>query len=159
MTVFKKILVPVDFGEPSRRALEVAIDLAKQNRAALTVLHVFDVPPSYAGMDLSPMHLLAPMWASVQEELDSTLAKVKAELPDATQGMARGVPWREILAVIERTHPDLVVVGTHGRTGLERVFLGSVAEKVVRLSPAPVLTVPPTRDDGTTVEAGGSHDE
>ena len=159
MNAFKNILVPVDFGEPSRHALEVAIDLAKQNGAALTVLHVFDVPLSYAGMDLSPMDLLAPMWAAAQAELDSTLAKVKPALPNATQCMARGVPWREILTMIERTHPNLVVVGKHGRTGLERVFLGSVAEKIVRLSPVPVLTVPPMREDGTVVEAGGSHGE
>ncbi len=156
MIAFKNILVPVDFGEPSRRALEVAISLAKQNGAALTVLHVFDVPPSYASMDLSPVDLLTPMWSAAQAELDATLAKVKDSLPQATHCLTRGTPWREILATIERTHPDLVVVGTHGRTGLERVLLGSVAERIVRLSPVPVLTVPPARGGGASVEAGGS---
>ncbi|OJY21145.1 MAG: hypothetical protein BGO98_13840 [Myxococcales bacterium 68-20] len=158
MIAFKNILVPVDFGEPSRRALEVAIALAKQNGAALTVLHVFDVPPSYASMDLSPMDLLAPMWSAAQAELDATLAKVKGALPNATHCLTRGTPWREILATIDRTHPDLVVVGTHGRTGLERALLGSVAERIVRLSPVPVLTVPPARDGGASIESGGSPD-
>ncbi len=146
MGTFTNILVPIDFGEPSERALELAIELAKQNGAALTMLHVFDVPMSYPGMDLSPVDLLAPIWAAAEKQLEDALAKVKTSIPEATQRTARGVPWREILATIELVHPDLVVMGTHGRRGVPRAVLGSVAEKIVRMSPCPVLTVR-ARDD------------
>ncbi|MBX3260389.1 MAG: universal stress protein [Labilithrix sp.] len=141
MTKFANILVPVDFGAPSRRGLELAVDLARRNGARLTLLHVFDVPVSYAGMGLSPTELLAPMWDAEQEELDRVLAKVRDEIPEVSRETARGVPWREILAFIEQRRPDLVVMGTHGRHGVPRALLGSVAEKIVRLSPCPVLTV------------------
>lgn len=146
MKTFSNILVPVDFGEPSERALEVAIDLAKHNGAHVTLLHVFDVPASYAGMGILPIDLLAPMWDAGRKQLEDTVLKVKATLPTVTERMARGVPWREILSAIEQLRPDLVVMGTHGRRGIPRAVLGSVAEKIVRLSPVPVLTVP-ARDD------------
>ena len=146
MTTFSNILVPVDFGEPSERALEVAMSLAAQTGGEITILHVFDVPASYPGMGISPVELLAPMWAAEREQLEATLERAKATVPKATDEIARGVPWREIMAAIERHRPDLVVMGTHGRRGMSRMLLGSVAEKIVRLSPVPVLTVG-ARDD------------
>ena len=147
MKLFSKILVPIDFGEPSARALEIAGALAKDTGGTITILHVFDVPASYAGMGISPVELLAPMWEAGKKQLEDTLSKLKATVPDATEEIARGVPWREILAVIERDRPDLVVMGTHGRRGVQRMLLGSVAEKIVRVSPVPVLTVPAGDDE------------
>jgi nucleotide-binding universal stress UspA family protein len=141
MIAFKNILVPVDFSESSDRAVNVALELAKQYNSALTVVHVFDVPSAYAGMDLSPMDLLAPMLEAARKQLDATLAEVRSKIPSATVVMARGAPWREILNAVDEKHPDLVVMGTHGRRGIERAVLGSVTEKVVRLCPVPVLTV------------------
>lgn len=141
METFSNILVPIDFGAPSERALEIALDLAKNDGGKVIILHVFDVPASYAGMGISPIDLLAPMWAAGRKQLEDTLEKVKTKVPDATEEIARGVPWREILAAIERHRPDLVVMGTRGRQGVPRMVLGSVAEKIVRLSPVPVLTV------------------
>lgn len=147
MKLFSKILVPIDFGEPSARALEIAGALAKDTGGTITILHVFDVPASYAGMGISPVELLAPMWEAGKKQLEDTLSKLKATVPDATEEIARGVPWREILAAIERDRPDLVVMGTHGRRGVQRMLLGSVAEKIVRVSPVPVLTVPAGDDE------------
>lgn len=141
MKTFTSILVPFDFGEPSKRALELAIDLAKRNNAELIVLHVLDVPLSYAGMGISPADLLAPSLAAAREELAAVLAGVREQIPKVTSYTAQGVPWRTILATIEQEHIDLVVMGTHGHRGLPRAVLGSVAEKIVRLSPVPVLTV------------------
>lgn len=146
MTTFENILVPVDFGEPSEHALKVAADLAKQNGAELTLLHVFDVPASYAGMGLSPVDLLQPMWDAGRKQLEKTLENVRGSAPNATVLITRGTPWREILTAIEQKRPDLVVMGTHGRRGVPRAVLGSVAEKIVRLSPCPVLTVRPLAD-------------
>lgn len=146
MISFAKILVPTDLGEPSRHALTTAVELAKKFDAQIVLVHVFDVPMSYAGMDLSPRDLLAPLWQGAKEQLDVALADVRKSIPNATLTVSQGTPWREILAAIEREHADLVVVGTHGRRGIGRALLGSVAEKLVRLSPVPVLTVR-TRDE------------
>ena len=141
MIAFECILVPVDFSEPSNHALRVAVDLAKQYGGALRMLHVFDVPPAYAGMDMTPMDLMTPMFDAARRQLDAAVDGVRAEVPDASAVLGQGSPWREILAEVEKSGADLVVMGTHGRRGLDRALLGSVTEKVVRLSPVPVLTV------------------
>jgi nucleotide-binding universal stress UspA family protein len=142
MLPFKKILVPVDFGEPSNHALEVAIELAKRFDGTLTLVHTWEIPAyGYAGMEAVPMDLLTPLESVASEELESLLAKTRAELPATTAILKRGIPWREILSVIDETRPDVVVMGTHGRRGVGRALLGSVAEKVVRTSPVAVLTV------------------
>lgn len=142
MIKFKNILVPIDFGDPSKHAVEVGTELAKQYGASLALLHTWELPTyAYAGMDLSPIDLLGPIESAAREQLDAVLAEVKTEVPQATAMLKQGSPWREILDAIEQIRPDLVVIGTHGRRGVERVVLGSVAEKIVRLSPAPVLIV------------------
>jgi nucleotide-binding universal stress UspA family protein len=148
MIQFNHILVPIDFGEPSRHAVQVGVELARQYGASLTLLHAWEMPVyAYAGMDLSPIDLLAPIESAAREQLDAVLADVKKEIPKATAMLKQGSAWREIIATIEQTHPDLVVIGTHGRRGVERAVLGSVAEKIVRLSPAPVLIVRAKAED------------
>jgi nucleotide-binding universal stress UspA family protein len=142
MVSFKKILVPVDFGESSKQALDLAIDLAKQYGSELTLLHTWEIPVyGYGAMEFSAMDMLTPIQGAATEQLDALLVEVRRQLP-ATKGLiARGVAWRELLTIIEESRPDLVVMGTHGRRGLGRAILGSVAEKIVRMSPVPVLTV------------------
>jgi nucleotide-binding universal stress UspA family protein len=141
MIAIKDILVPMDLGAPSRRALETAVELARKFDANVTVVHVFDAPLAYSGMDLPPRDLLAPIWDEDRAALEALLTEVRATLPDAKLLFAQGTPWREVLRTIEQVHPDLVVMGTRGHRGLERALLGSVTEKIVRLSPAPVLTM------------------
>jgi nucleotide-binding universal stress UspA family protein len=142
MVSFKKILVPVDFGESSKQALEVAIGLAKQFGAELTLVHTWEIPVyGYGAMEFSAMDMLTPIQSAATEQLDALVAEVKRQLPDVKGVLARGVAWREVLSVVEQTKPDLVVMGTHGRRGVGRAILGSVAEKIVRMSPVPVLTV------------------
>jgi len=138
----KSILVPTDFGEPSRTALRIAIDLAKQYRSSLTLVHTSEVPSYlYSGADLRVADLFHPVMDVAQQQLDDAVAEVRKEIPDAKGILKGGSPWREILAAIEEAKPDLVVMGTHSRRGLSRALLGSVTEKIVRTSPAPVLTV------------------
>jgi nucleotide-binding universal stress UspA family protein len=150
MVTFKNILVPVDFGEPSDNAVRIAVDLAKQFRASLTLVHTWEIPAYvYAGVEVAAVDLYHPMRDVAQRQLDDALAKVKKDVPDAKAVLACGTPWREILAAIERVRPDLVVMGTHGRRGITRALLGSVTEKIVRTSPAPVLTVGAERDRAT----------
>lgn len=142
MASFENILVAVDFGESSEEALELAIDLAKQYRAGLTLVHTWEVPAyAYGALEFSAMDMLTPVQQAAHEQLEALAAEVRKELPEARAVLAHGVTWQEILAAIERGRPDLVVMGTHGRRGIRHALLGSVAEKIVRLSPAPVLTV------------------
>ena len=142
MGVFKHILVPTDFGEPSTRALHTAMELAKDMGARLSLIHVWEVPAwAYGGIEFTAVDYLTPVQEAAEKDLDEAVASVRDKIPGSEGILRQGVAWKEILAAIESTHADLVVMGTHGRYGLGHAILGSVAEKVVRLSPVPVLTV------------------
>jgi nucleotide-binding universal stress UspA family protein len=139
---FKHVLVPTDFGEAAGRALAIAVDLATKWGSALTLLHTYEIPTyAYPGAMSVAVDLLTPVRNAAQARLDKELAELRTRLPRADGVLAVGVPWQEIERTIRETHADLVVMGTHGRHGLDRVLIGSVAEKVVRLSSVPVLTV------------------
>ncbi|HKY36707.1 MAG TPA: universal stress protein [Polyangiaceae bacterium] len=143
------ILVPVDYSDCSRAALRFAVDLAQRYQASLDVVHVWDRPSYISDLMLtttevmprqSLFHLINE---NAQRDLDQFLKGT--ELPQgmtATGRLLSGDPASALLQEIKQGHHRLVVVGTHGRTGLSRVLLGSVAEKLVRLSPVPVLVVP-----------------
>jgi len=141
MSTFKHILVPLDWGEPSQRALDIAIDLARAFGAALDVVHVYEIPVYAYGDYIPAGDLITPIEQAAREKLNKEITSIRQRMPDANATLRRGVPWREIVAVIEETHADLVVMGTHGRRGVSHFLLGSVAEKVVRMSPVPVLTI------------------
>jgi nucleotide-binding universal stress UspA family protein len=146
MMPFRHILAPTDFGESSLRAMRVAVDLANRLGAHLTVVHVYEIPSySYAGSGFTAVDLLTPIEDAARKELERTLAEVRAKVPTATAVLRRGVAWVEVLNAVEEANADLVVMGTHGRRGLSRALLGSVAEKLVRSSPVPVLTVGPDK--------------
>jgi nucleotide-binding universal stress UspA family protein len=140
MLTFRHILVPVDFGEPSRAALAAAMDLSKQYESALTLIHTLEIP-AYGYSALSPIDVLGPLQDLAARELATLLEQVRKQRPEAKSVLSTGVAWHEILAAIERLKPDLVVMGTHGRQGIRRMLLGSVAENIVRMSTASVLTV------------------
>lgn len=146
MALFEKILVPVDFGEPSTRALDIAVELAKLNGASLALVHVWEIP-SYGYGAALPASVLNHLEAEARAQLDALVGSVKERLAGAKDVkevkvyLECGAPWREILRTVEETKPALVVMGTHGRRGLGHALIGSVAEKLVRTSPAPVLTV------------------
>jgi nucleotide-binding universal stress UspA family protein len=135
------VLVPVDFSAPSDQALAYAITLAEKLQARVTLLHVIHMPP-LAGADLA-MQLNA-IEEAAQQATDACLQRVRdAGLP-GEQIISQGVPWQEIVKTAEDTGADLIIMGTHGRTGLQHVLLGSVAEKVVRLAPCAVLVTRPS---------------
>lgn len=139
---FKHILVPTDFGEPSVRAVNLGIDLAAKFGAKLTLFHAYEIPLyAYPQAESIVVDLFTPIEQAAREQLNSTLASVQQKLPQAKAILRSGVPWREILSAAEEVRADLVVMGTHGRRGVSHALLGSVAEKIVRLSPVPVLTV------------------
>jgi len=146
MPVFKKILVPVDFSEASRRALEQALQLGKVCAAQVELLHVWE-PPNYLSPDIM---LSVPGWSAISLEDFSVREARKAvqlflEQSDhpslaLTTRIDSGEPSATILRVAKEGY-DLVVMGTHGHSRLHQFFLGSVAHRVVAESPVPVLTV------------------
>jgi nucleotide-binding universal stress UspA family protein len=141
---FKKILCAVDFSDPSREAMRAAAELARTSQATLALVHVWQ-PPLWTtdyGIQLPNDALLE---ASGVEE--SKLAAWRAEAQqlgasEITAKLARGVPWDEIVGIAREDRAiDLIVLGTHGRTGLRRALIGSVAERVVRHAPCTVMVV------------------
>jgi nucleotide-binding universal stress UspA family protein len=139
MEGFKNILVPTDFGEPAVHALELATLLASRFESKITLLHAFYVPPlAYANGIYVPMD---DMMREADKTLADALAKLKLKHPRAEAMLVSGLPWEQILRVAKEQKCDLITMGTHGRHGLSRIVLGSVAERIVRMSPVPVLTV------------------
>jgi nucleotide-binding universal stress UspA family protein len=143
---FTKILCPVDFSPGSREALRVAVELVRDSSAALVLAHVSELLPwSMRGdFQLSPA-ISQGIVDSEQAELArwQVLAKELGAREVAVRFLT-GVPWDQIVTVARNDRAiDLVVMGTHGRTGLAHVLLGSVAEKVVRHAPCTVLVVRP----------------
>ena len=136
------ILVPTDFGESSQRALDHAVELAKKFDAKLTLLHSFEVPGyAYVGLGTTTVDYFALMEESARKCLEDALRDLKAKLPSSVAVFRKGFAWQQTLLACEEAGSDLIVMGTHGRQGLSHALIGSVAEKVVRLSPVPVLTV------------------
>lgn len=140
-TNIKQILVPTDFGGGSKEALDFAVGLAKKYGATVTLLHVYEIPVyPYSGLAMD-VDWLTPVRAAAEQELSRAFAALKQSGCEARAQLECGVPWSQILAVAETQKADLIVMGTHGRKGVMHALLGSVAEKVVRFSPVPVLTV------------------
>lgn len=136
------ILVPTDFGESSEQAVRLAVQVAARFNATLTLLHSFEVPAYvYAGLGATTADYLVPIEDAARRSLEDALRAVQAESPSAQALLKQGAAWQGILDATKEIGADLVVMGTHGRQGISRALIGSVAEKVVRLSSVPVLTV------------------
>ena len=140
-TFFKKILCPIDFDDNSIAALHYARDLAKEQDATLYVLHVFFVPLASPGFPLEPYRVVSEEPSKLQLEKiarEHLEGNVRYDLAIRT-----GKPAETINQAAEDFDVDLIVMATHGRTGVTRLFLGSVAEHVLRASKRPVLTIRP----------------
>ena len=138
----KRILVPIDFSACSTKALQYALPLAKEHKAAITLLYV--VAPAYSAGEYGGIDY-AQLDASMKDGGERELAKlaldeVRGEV--STDTLVRvGSPALEIVEIARSLPADLIVISTHGRTGLKHVVLGSVAEHVVQRAPCPVLVV------------------
>lgn len=134
------ILHPTDFSQYSEYAFQLACSLARDHGAKLIVLHV--VPPPqmvvYEGMPISQ-----PAPTLYREGAEERLKQIKPADPEVKieYRLEEGPPAPEILRVAKETKADLIVMGTHGWTGLARLLMGSIAEQVVRKAPCPVLTL------------------
>ena len=135
------ILVPIDFSPYAEQALDYAIALAQKLQARVTLLHVIQ-PPLVAGADMGvwpSSTFLQDLEAAITGDLEGYLARVTAAGLTGEMVVIHGVPFQQILDTAQARQVDLIILGTHGRTGLAHVLLGSVAEKVARLAPCPVL--------------------
>lgn len=151
MISIKKVLVPTDFSEFSQRAMRYGCEVAKRFEAELHVLNV--VEDTYPLVPEPGMML--PTAAHYLQELTESSKKSIEKFPQAdwaggltiTRKVVTGAPFLEIIRYAREQNVDLIVIGTHGRSGLVHALMGSVAEKVVRKSPCPVLTVRPEGHD------------
>lgn len=138
----KKILVPIDFSECSRKALQYAVPFAKQFGASLTLLHVVHI--NYAGAEYGPIDFPL-LERQLQENGEKQIAAlVKKHIGDQVPAetlVRTGRAASEIVEAARELDIDLIIISTHGYTGLKHVFLGSTTENVVRYAPCPVLTV------------------
>jgi len=160
---FTHILLPTDFSEPANRALHYALEEASLHNANVTILHVL---PAHTGTDVyfitgrpgaqpdfdpaleRRLGTSTPRQPTVvlHDHNEAALTQLRDLMPASFQGtwevdVAAGPPAETIVHVAHERGADLIVMGTHGRTGLHHMLLGSVAEKVVRLATCPVLTV------------------
>jgi nucleotide-binding universal stress UspA family protein len=139
---FTKIACPVDFSACSREALRVAVELAGKS-GSLVLAHVWEPPRWATGEVPVAPEVIQQMVEAEQAELDKWKATAQQlGAPAVTVRFLTGAAWDAIVSLLKADPEiDLVVMGTHGRTGLQHVLLGSVAEKVVRHAPCPVLVV------------------
>ncbi len=140
-TTFKTILVPTDFSPHSEKSLDYAVLTAKKFRAKILLFHVIE-PFPYTTPDAFMVVDNSEAMRSIADALIKNLSKgLRAKGITVITSLVVGNPAREIVLKTEQAKIDLIVMGTHGRTGVEHVLLGSVAEKVVRLSRCPVMTI------------------
>jgi len=137
----KHILVPIDFSEYADYALDYAIELAQKLQARLTLLHAMETTPLEVAESATRRSLSD--WQELETSAEQRMAASLKHIQDVgLQGetlIVRGDPFQSILDTAQDKEADLIVMGTQGHTGLTHVLLGSVAEKVVRLAPCPVL--------------------
>jgi nucleotide-binding universal stress UspA family protein len=143
MTRIQRIVCPTDFSPTAAKAVDYAADLARSLGAELVLLHVIpdlNYPIRGLGMAAAFPHLREEVHARANEQLAALPAKLGQGLVVKTE-VRDGAPHDVILAAAKDHGADLIVMGTHGYTGLKHALLGSAAERVVRLATCPVLTV------------------
>jgi universal stress protein A len=139
---FKRILVPTDFSKPSLKAVRYAVRFAEQSGATIYLVYVIEQPAFIHDLESFPVAMPEVELARRAKEklLSVATSEIEELVPVKTQ-VRIGKPFREIVALARQTDTDLIVIATRGRTGVNRMLLGSTAELVVRHAPCPVLVV------------------
>ena len=142
MASFKRLLVPVDFSDASKRALSTALNLAGELGAEIKVIHIHQVQTQYMieGGLYAPELDEDELIEKRKMELDKFVEAHKPGVSVAKEVRA-GIPETEILDIAKEFQADLIVMGTHGRTGLSHLLMGSVTENVLRHTDVPILSV------------------
>lgn len=145
----RRILVPLDFSRQAAPVLEWALHLATEHRSSIVLLHVYHLPVEF--QQLEGAYLPADFWANVKQEAEQQLGlhaeRVRAGGIEVEAQVREGYPATVIVEEAESRGADLIVLGTHGHTGIKHLLLGSIAERVVQHAPCPVLTVKPVPED------------
>jgi nucleotide-binding universal stress UspA family protein len=142
--IAQHMLVPIDFSADADAALDYAIALAGKLQARITLFHAIHSVPLWVEGDMGralPDVYLSQLEKKVQQGLEKRQQRIQAAGVPCNVLMVHGIPFQRIVDLARDRQIDLIVMGTHGRTGLKHVLLGSVAEKVVHLAPCPVLIV------------------
>lgn len=152
----RTILVPTDFSDGSLDAMRYAMDLAKVLAARVVFLHVME-PPAY-GPELAVGYpgFSPDLTKQLAGMMHDWIEQVRVQGIPVEWHIAMGSSFAEIRAAVERYGADLIVMGTHGRTGISHAFFGSVAERVVRHAPCPVLTVKAAKESAVSPQAAMS---
>jgi nucleotide-binding universal stress UspA family protein len=137
----KTLLVPTDFSERSSAAVEMALSMAKQVGAKTLFLHSLDWSDHPDEMTAMSDEGYAFMKDQASAFLNDLVQKALKQGVEASAELANGVPFLEIIQAAGKHHADLIIMGTHGRTGLQHLMMGSQAERVLRQAPCPVLTI------------------
>ena len=144
MTPCRRILHATDFSSNALPALRQAVALARRWRARMIVLHVMPPPSPFVREGIPPSsweELLAAARRAAKGRLAAVRARIRRKGVMASAVLVEGLPADEVLRAARRHRADLLVIGTHGRTGLRRALMGSVAERIVSQARCPVLTV------------------
>jgi nucleotide-binding universal stress UspA family protein len=142
----KKILYATDYSKASARALDEAVNLAKQNKAELWVVHVIEALATYvSGEDFGGAELYMRLEETARRDAQASMEKLMQRLKrlgvKAKSLLLKGSPHEQIVKAAKNRKADMIVVGTHGRTGLSKLLMGSVASRVVSTARCPVVTV------------------
>lgn len=140
----KKILFATDFSEGSSPAVPLIADLAQKYSAKLYIMHViYDLAAATGWYTPQPglQELYDDMQESALKEIQKCCSEGLQDIADTEPFVIKGIPHEEIIKFAAKNHIDLIVMGTHGRKGIDKMFFGSTASKVVREAPCPVLTV------------------
>jgi nucleotide-binding universal stress UspA family protein len=144
MKPFNKILTAIDFSENSDYAFGYALALAKQFDSQLMILHVINEPVDLRGFYV-PHISFEQLEKEIEEGAEKMMAKFcgskMGDFTNFTTSIVTGIPYEEIIRTAQETAASLIVLGTHGRTGLDHLIFGSTAERVVRGASCPVLTI------------------
>lgn len=146
MGLIERVLFTTDFSQYSEYALNFALEFAEKYGAELIILHVvsqptYPVSPEAFVPNYSPEKIAEQLEKEAGEKLDQIIAEKVKDRVACRKIVLTGTPYREIVATAKELGVSLIVMATHGRTGLSYVFMGSVAEKVVRKAACPVLTI------------------
>ena len=159
MQSVKSVLTPIDFSHNADTILKSAIFVAKTFQAELHIVFVVQNFEDYSGFFVPPVHLPnleEELYASAQQQMDAFIADHKHLCEEAGIGFVSkvlaGDVGEEVVKYAAGKGIQLIVMGTHGYKGLERIMFGSVAEKIVKTAPCPVLTLNPYRDRGEVAD-------
>lgn len=150
--MYENILVPTDFSPLSKLAENEAIRLARDSNGRVFILHVVDPAYAHAPHWQGVRTTRAQMRRRIMDRIEREIISIRRKGMHAVGRVVHGKPDTQIIRVAVEEKADLIVMGTHGRSGVEHFLIGSVAEKIVRIAPCPVLTVRKSRPQKNSEE-------